>query len=148
MQIVYSQFLQYKLSTASGKIGSGHTSMYDLPTVNHTKKLRENDTKTFQRQISFLYDLPKKNYTKKLREIKNQFSIAPLSPGMQEHVAKHREKSQKSRNTCTKKYTNCILYNQKRGHIVNPNLEIQKFRNLEIQKFRNLEIQKFLNLKI
>ncbi len=32
-----------------------------------------------------------------------------MSPGIQEHVAKHREKS---RNTCTKQYTICILYNQ------------------------------------
>ncbi len=48
------------------------------------------------------------NHTKKLAK-KNNVQSAPLSPGMQEHVAEHREKS---RNTCTKKYTICISYNQ------------------------------------
>ncbi len=48
------------------------------------------------------------NYTKNLAK-NNNVRSAPLSPGMQEHVAEHREKL---RNTCTKKYTICILYNQ------------------------------------
>ncbi len=58
----------------------------------------------------FLYDLPKKHHTKKLRETK-RIVRSLLSPGMQEHVAEHRGKK---RNTCTKKYTICILYNQKK----------------------------------
>ena len=49
------------------------------------------------------------NYTKKLSNKNNDVRSAPLSPGMQEHIAKHREKL---RITCTKKYTICILYNQ------------------------------------
>jgi hypothetical protein len=64
-----------------------------------------------------MYDLPTENYTKKLREIRNQFSIAPLSPGMQEHVADHREKLQ---NTCIKSVQIVYYTIKKRGHIVNP----------------------------
>jgi hypothetical protein len=78
------------MSTASAKIGSRHTSMYDLPM---------------------------ENYTKKLREIKNQFSIAPLSPGMQEHVANHGEKLQ---NKCRKSVQIVYYTIKKRGHTVNP----------------------------
>jgi hypothetical protein len=64
-----------------------------------------------------MYDLPTVNYTKKLREIKNQFLIAPLSPGMQEQVADHREKL---RNTCIISVQIVYYTIKKRGHIVNP----------------------------
>ncbi len=46
------------------------------------------------------------NYTKKLSK-KNNVRSAPLSPGMQEHVAEHREKL---RNTYKKIYTLYIIH--------------------------------------
>jgi hypothetical protein len=54
----------------------------------------------------YLRKIAQKNIEEKKKIVRSH-----LSPGMQEHVAEHREKS---RNTCTKKYTICILYNQKK----------------------------------
>ncbi len=51
----------------------------------------------FQQRYGAEYDLPMVNYTKKLGNKKNNVRSAPLSPGMQEHVAKHREKLRNTR---------------------------------------------------
>jgi hypothetical protein len=63
----------------------------------------------FQQRYGAEYDLPMVNYTNKLEKISNIRS-APLSPGMQEHVAEHREKS---RNTRIKNIQ-FVYYNQKK----------------------------------
>jgi hypothetical protein len=70
----------------------------------------------FQRRYGAEYNLPMVNYTNKLVKISNIRS-APLSPGMQEHVAKHREKL---RNTRIKNIQFVYYTIKKRGHIVNP----------------------------
>jgi hypothetical protein len=56
-----------------------------------------------------------------LKKISNIRS-ALLSPGMQEHIAKHREKS---RNTCIKNIQFVYYTIKKRGHIVNPFIEVE-----------------------
>ncbi len=53
----------------------------------------------------YLRKITQKNFEKKKRIVRSL-----LSTGMQEHVAEHREKS---RNTCTKKYTICIIQSKK-----------------------------------
>ncbi len=98
--------------------------------------------KHFSDRFCFYTIYLRKITQKNLKEKKKQFLIAPLSPGMQEHIAEHREKSEKSRNTCTKKYTNCILYNQKKRTYSQP----QQFMGIKQSLYKSDTIKWWLNI--
>ncbi len=63
-----------------------------------------------------MYDLPKENIQKDCKKVK-RIEHSPLSPGMQEHVPKHREKVRKS---CKKniQIVHCVI--KLLGHLVHP----------------------------
>ncbi len=68
-----------------------------------------------RKRLNTIYQ--RKKTQKKLSEKKINIRSAPLSPGIQEHVAKHREKL---RNTCIKIIQFVYYTINKVGRIVNP----------------------------